>query len=291
MLLTLSIVTPVYNGEKFLKQTLESVLSQQGNFYIDYTVVDDGSTDKSLEIIKKYSSLINGGQWPTKCLGINFRYLSGPNEGQSRAYNKGFKLAKGDLLAWMNADDYYLPDTFEKITKFYEKNPSIDFIYGDCLKIYEDENQKKILSRPKPDESLENLKTRGNSFDLCFFTKNIFNKVGPLDETLHYCLDLDFWFKVFAVGKIKYIPWAIGAFRIWGGSKTGSQQDKFAAERKLIFKRYGGNIIAPKKIYLFRKKIPFINLIKNRVPHFYEKSKNIFYRLVDKLKYKNKYND
>lgn len=288
MPITFSIVTPVYNGEKFLEQTIKSVLDQPGDFYVDYIIIDDGSTDGSLDIIKQYARLIITKQIPIKCLAINFRYKSGPNRGQSRAYNEGFKMAQGDLLAWINADDYYLPNTFAMVADCYEKDPSIDFIYGDCLKVYEGTTRKEVLSKPNPNESLENLKTRGNSFDLCFFTKKIYEQAGPIDENLHYCLDLDFWFKVFAIGKIKYLPWTIAAFRIWPGSKTGSQQDKFDKERKKIFKKYGGNRIAPKKIYSLRQKIPGIDVLKKRMPTFYHIAKNTFYQIIDSFKYREK---
>ncbi len=286
MKLTISIVTPVYNGARFMKQTIESVLSQKGNFYIDYIIIDDGSTDNSLEIIKEYDLLLRTGKWPTYCKGINLTYRTGPNKGQSHAYNTGFTMAKGEIMAWMNADDYYLHGVFDHLAKFYEKDPSVDFIYGDCLKIYANGRPATIEPRPRPDESLESLRSRGNSFDLCFFTKRIFDKVGPLDESLKYCLDLDFWFRVFMVGKVKYMPYTIAAFRIWEGSKTSTQQSKFAEERKLIFKKYGGNIIAPKKIYALRKKIPFLDQIKNKTPRLYSTLKRTFYAIIDIFKYK-----
>lgn len=288
MPLTISIVTPVYNGARFIRQTIESVLSQKGDFHIDYIIIDDGSTDNSLEIIKEYDRLIHGREWPIQCNGINFRYLTGPNKGQSHAYNTGFNMAKGELMAWMNADDYYLPNTFDYVAKFYEKDPSVDFIYGDCLKVYANGRPSTIEPRPRPDESLESLRSRGNSFDLCFFTKRIFDKVGPLDESLKYCLDLDFWFRIFSVGKVKYIPHTIAAFRIWDGSKTSTQQSKFAEERKFIFKKYGGNIIAPKKIYALRKRMSFLNQIQNKTPRLYSALKWFFYKVIDMFKYKNR---
>lgn len=284
--ITFSIVTPVYNGEKFLEQTIESVLSQEGDFYIDYIIVDDGSTDGSLKIIKKYDNLLNNNKIKIKCLGVKLRYVTGPNKGQSRTYNTGFSMATGDLMAWMNADDYYLPGAFEYITSLYTKDPEIDFMYSDCLKVYTNGKPATIEPRPRPNETLESLRSRGNSFDICFFTKRIFDKVGPLDESLKYCMDLDFWFRVFTTGKTKYAPYTIAAFRIWDGSNTSTQQDKFAQERKKIFKKYGGNIIAPKKIYSLRKRISFLNQVQNKTPRLYSILKYIFYGIIDEFKYK-----
>jgi glycosyltransferase involved in cell wall biosynthesis len=287
MAIKISIVTPVYNGARFMSQTIESILSQAGNFYIDYIIIDDGSTDNSLEIIKKYDSLVHTGGWKTRCLGIEMRYLTGPNKGQSRAYNTGFGMANGDLCAWMNADDYYMPGIFEHVSKLYENDPSLDFIYGDCLKIYEDgSKQPSIEPRPRPNETFESLRTRGNSFDLCFFTKRIFDKVGPLDESLKYCMDLDFWFKVMAVGKVTYIPKTIAAFRLWSGSNTVTKQDGFTKERKLIARRYGCTIIPSKDIYSLRGKMTFLNTVKNKAPKLYERLKKVFYNFTDIFRYK-----
>jgi len=112
MSLKISIVTPVYNGESFLKQTIESIISQAGNFYIDYIIIYDGSTDTSLKIIREYAEMIRSEKWKPDCLGLELRYKTGPNRGQTQAYNTGFKMAKGGICAWMNADDYYLRGVF-----------------------------------------------------------------------------------------------------------------------------------------------------------------------------------
>lgn len=287
MSLKFTIVTPVYNGERFMRQTIESVISQEGDFFIDYIVMDDGSKDTSLEIIKEYAEKIRSASWPIKCKGIEFRYFTGPNEGQTRKYNQAFGMAKGELMAWMNADDYYMPGIFEKIARFYEQRKPVDFIYGDCLKVYEDGNKKSSLEpRPRPDETFESLRTRGNSFDLCFFTKRIFDAVGPLDVDLKYCMDLDFWFRIFKVAKAVYIPETIAAFRLWSGSNTVSKQDGFARERKLLARRYGGTIIPARKIYKLRGKLTFLNSIKTHTPHLYSRCKKVFYYVVDLFTYK-----
>ena len=131
----ISIVTPVYNGEKFIRQTIESVLSQAGDFYIDYIVINDGSTDNTENIIGECEQLWNSGAISKKCLGVSFRHWLRPNKGQTPTINEGFRAAEGEILAWMNADDYYLPGTFAAVAKTFENNPDIDFVYGDCLKI------------------------------------------------------------------------------------------------------------------------------------------------------------
>lgn len=282
----ISVVTPVYNGEKFIRQTIESVLSQAGDFYIDYIVINDGSTDNTEKIIGDCERLWQGGAIPNRCLGISFRHRTRQNKGQTPTINEGFRAAEGEILAWMNADDYYLPGAFAAVAKTFEDNPDIDFVYGQCLKIHEGSNKPPTIKPlPRPDETFESLRTRGNSFDMNFFTKRIFEKVGPLDETLHYCMDLDFWFRVFAAGKAKYLPYAVAAFRLWPGSKTSTSQDKFAAERKLLAKRYGGNIIPAKKIYHLRGKSAFLNFFQQNFPYLYNFSKKLFYRLIDLFKY------
>ncbi len=283
---TLSIVTPVYNLEQYVAQTIESVISQEGDFFIDYIVIDDGSIDSSLEIIKKYSQLIESGKWNIKCRGINFRYFTGPNHGQTQAYNRGFRISTGQLCAWMNADDYYMPGIFQKISSLYNKNPDIHFIYGNCLKVYGmgiKESSTEPL--PRPDETLKSLLTRGNSFDLCFFSKDIFDEVGPLDESLKYCVDLDFWFRIFAKSKVVYLPETIGAFRLRNESNTMTKRSQFAEERKMLAKRYGGNIIPARNIYKLRGKIYILNTLQKASPLTYSILKKLFYKLVDLFKY------
>ncbi|MEQ1500204.1 MAG: glycosyltransferase [Parcubacteria group bacterium] len=284
---TLTIVTPVYNGEKFMRQTIESVLSQAGSFYIDYIIVDDGSTDSSLEIIKDYANRLKENKWKIECLGIEFRYFTGPNQGQTKAYNKSFSAAHGQIMAWMNADDYYLPGALNEVAKLYESDPTIDFIYSKCLKLYESGNSfVERLTEPRPDETFDSLRTRGNSFDVCFFTKRIFDKVGPLDESLKYCMDLEFWFRVFAVGKIKYLPFATVAYRLWSGANTVKKQDGFERERIYIAKKYGGNVIPAKKIYKIRGKLKILNTLQQKFPSTYNKLKIYFYKTIDIFKYK-----
>ncbi|MFY9462106.1 MAG: glycosyltransferase family 2 protein [Candidatus Sungiibacteriota bacterium] len=284
--ITISIVTPTYNQAQFIGQTIESVLSQEGDFYIDYIIVNDGSTDNTLEVIEKYDKLIKDGAWPIKCGGISYRYWTRPNGGQTSAINEGLKAAKGEVLAWMNSDDYYMPGVFGKVAQAFANKPELDFLYGDSLKIFEDGRPQKIEPRPRPDETFETLRTRGNSFGFNFFSKKISNRVGYLDESLRYCMDLELWLRIFKTGKVIYLPETIGAFRVWGGSKTTTQHKKFAEERKLIAKRYGGNVISPHAIYAWRGRTAFaLDVLQKKTPRLYEAIKKAFYAAVDQLKY------
>lgn len=285
--LTISVVTPTYNQAQFIGQTIESILSQEGNFYIDYIIVNDGSTDKTLEVIEKYDKSLKDGARPVKCRGISYRYWTRKNGGQTSAINEGLRAAKGEILAWMNSDDYYMPGVFENAAYVFANDSELDFLYGDSLKIFENGRPPKIEPRPRPDETLESLRTRGNSFGFNFFSKKIIGQVGYLDESFRYCMDLELWMRIFKVGKTKYLPETIGAFRMWGGSKTTTQQQKFAEERRRISKMYGGNIISPHAIYALRAASSgILNIVQKRTPRLYEACKKTLYMTVNQLKYK-----
>ncbi len=125
-----SIVTPVYNGEKHIAETIESVLSQEGDFEIEYVIADGGSTDGTVEIIKEYEKKLASGMYPIKCRGVDFRWFSEKDEGMYDAINKGFAKADGDIFAWINSDDVYLPNAFSVISKTFEKYPEIKWLKG-----------------------------------------------------------------------------------------------------------------------------------------------------------------
>lgn len=126
----LSIVTPSYNSEKFISETIDSVISQKGNFEIDYVVIDNCSTDSTIEILKRYEKLINDGWFKPRCKGLRFRWISEKDNGMYDAIKKGFSVATGEIFAWINADDIYLPGAFDVITKVLCKYPQIKWLKG-----------------------------------------------------------------------------------------------------------------------------------------------------------------
>lgn len=125
-----TIVTPSYNQGQFIEQTIQSVLSQVGNFSIDYIIADGGSTDNSVEIIKKYAELLKKNLYPIGCNGIDYRWWSRADGGQADALNQGFALTNGTILAWINSDDFYEAGAFQKVADAFRKEPSADLIYG-----------------------------------------------------------------------------------------------------------------------------------------------------------------
>lgn len=282
----ITIVTPSFNQGRFIEETMQSVLAQEGDFFIDYIISDGGSTDNTIEIIKKYDKLLKEKNYPLRCDGVKLRWWSESDNGQSHAINKGFKIAEGDILAWINSDDYYEPGAFEIINRKMVEKLDIDLFYGDGY-ILNDELKTKEISA-KEDGNLKSL-LEGKYYVFqpsTFFTRRIIKKIGLLDENLHYAMDYDLWIRIFKEGKAYHIKKPLSTFRVWENSKTGSQQKKFLSDRKIVLKKHGGNIIDPEIIYKIRNKMPFFNYFSKKNFKFYKLLKKLFYFLSNKLHYK-----
>lgn len=125
-----SIITPAYNATSYLAKTIESVLSQKGDFDIEYVVMDGGSTDNTVEILKKYDRALKSGEQQTYCNSLTFSWYSEKDKGMYDAINKGFAQATGDIYAWINADDTYVPGAFQKIADAFTAFPEISWLKG-----------------------------------------------------------------------------------------------------------------------------------------------------------------
>jgi len=284
---TISIITASLNQGKYIEKNILSILSQEGDFYIDFIIADGGSSDNTVEIIKKYDSLLKENKFPIKCSGVKLSYWSEKDSGQSSALNRALRMAKGEIQAFIGSDDYYLPGAFQKVKEAFD-DENLDFVYGKIERIFEDNPSKKDIEQdPRENETFETLKTRGNSFGQqgTFYSKKILDKVGLLDENLRCCLDLDLWMRVFKYGKTKYVPEKLAVFRIWENSKTSTLNKRFNEEKKIIAKRYGGNLIPSMTIYKLRGKFSFLNKLKNCCPGFYNFLKKVFYNFIDFFKY------
>ncbi|MBP8689293.1 glycosyltransferase [Patescibacteria group bacterium] len=135
----ISIITTNYNTDKYLEQTIKSVLSQKGDFNLEYIITDGESKDGSLDIIKKYDKEVKSGKWGKN---IEFRYLSEKDKGQSEGINKGLKIATGDIVAFLNADDLYTKNALNIVVEYFKQHPDCMWLTGYCRII--DENGKEI---------------------------------------------------------------------------------------------------------------------------------------------------
>ncbi|MEK6826596.1 MAG: glycosyltransferase family 2 protein [Nanoarchaeota archaeon] len=285
--MTITIITPSFNQGKYLGQTIESVLSQAGDFYLEYIISDGGSTDNSVEIIKKYETLLNNRIYPIACKGIKFRWWSEKDTGQSDAINKGFKAASGDVLASLGSDDYYEPGALQKVYEIFIAYPGLDLLYGGGF--YDNELIGKRIPVDVSPTSFEELRQGAGSLlqQATFFSKKIMEKIGYIDENLHFSMDYDLALKVFKNTNATFFSdFQFSNYRIWPNSKSGSKEDGFKKEDRLLRKRYGGPIINPRIFINGIRNMAFVEAIKKRAPKLFKLTKKIFYSIISVFSYK-----
>jgi len=240
----ISIITTNYNTDKYLEQTIKSVLSQKGDFNLEYIITDGGSKDNSLDIIKKYDKEVQEGKWGNN---IQFRYISEKDKGQSDGINKGLKMATGDIVAFLNADDLYTENALSTIVEYFKDNPDCMWLTGYCKII--DENGKEIR---KYITEYKNKKLRKFSLKqllvenpisqpATFWKKKLHEEFGYIDESLHYAMDQDLWAMFASKYKLHLIPQYLAEFRFTSDTKTGSSIEKTLKESKEIAKKYTNN--------------------------------------------------
>ena len=217
----ISIVTPSYNQGDFLEETLASVLSQEGDFQLDYFVVDGGSSDGSVPLLRRYAERIEAGDWPVRCRGIRFRWLSEKDRGQTDALTKGFRMAEGEILGWLNSDDLYLPGTLQAAANAFRADPETALLYGDADYC---DAQGRVIGR-YPTEAFDFRKLAWFNF-LCqpstFFRRAAFDAVGGLDETLQFAMDYDLFVRLGKRFPVRYLPRTLSMYRLHEASKTVS---------------------------------------------------------------------
>jgi len=221
-----SIVTPSYNQGAFLAETIESVISQAGDFSIDYTIVDGGSTDSSVEIIKHYETMLLRGEWPVKCHEVTYRWVSERDNGQTDALDKGFSLATGEIFAWLNSDDTYLPGAFQTAVDNFRNHPDTGLMYGNAD--YVDSSGAVISSYRTEEFDLIRL---ASANIICqpaaFFRRNAFEAVGGLDETLDFVMDYDLWLRIGKRFPCRHIQQMLATYRLHETSKTISSDSLY----------------------------------------------------------------
>jgi len=225
----ISIVTVSYNQVEFIETNIKSVIAQ--NYpNIEHIIIDAGSTDGTLDILQKYDAYLN--------------WTSEPDKGQSDGLNKGFKKASGEIIAWVNSDDALHENALYEVAKFFKENPDEIAVVGDQMIIDEEDNFIKVVeSCPYSYDYLLNH-AKGITQNSTFFKKEVFEKIGYLDESLHYAMDHDLFIRIASIKNMPYIPKTLAQFRIQPDAKTAEGGHNFAKDLLSIRKRYNGKLLS-----------------------------------------------
>ena len=211
-----SIITPSYNQGMYLEQTIQSVLNQTyGN--IEYLAVDGGSTDNSIDIIKKYEKSI--AYW-----------ISEPDNGQANAINKGFKHANGELVCWVNSDDILYPDYVVNRVQQFKENTNVDMIYGDIEQGPEPSIRRLRKGRQTSIKNMLKYAECPIPQQSAMWRRNVIEKIGYLAPQWHVILDREYFIRMAANRLIKYVPGAVAFFRNHEHSKSIVDKLKWAEE-------------------------------------------------------------
>jgi glycosyltransferase involved in cell wall biosynthesis len=225
-----SIVTPSFNQAEFLEETICSVLDQAYE-HLEYLIVDGGSTDGSLDILEKYSHRL---AW----------WVSEPDKGQTDAINKGFAKANGDILAWLNSDDTYLPGSISEAVSYLEAHPDAGAVYGDCNLINE---EGTVLGKFPARQTDYRRLMRGYVHipqQATFFRGDLWRRVGPLDPSFYFAMDYDLWVRLSKEAPLKYHPRLWANFRLHGEAKSVESDDRCWPEMVQVHRREGGGRIS-----------------------------------------------
>jgi glycosyltransferase involved in cell wall biosynthesis len=223
----LSIITPSYNQAQFLEETLRSVLAQRDQIH-EYFVIDDGSTDASVEVIRKYENQID---W----------WDAHKNAGQATTVNTGLSRATGDVLAWLNSDDVYLPGALAQVREAFDRHPDWDALTAYHVRMDDQSRIQSMHRIPAENSRLARLGMHHGNQQTFFFRRSIYERVGPLDPELRCVLDGDLWCRMFDAGaKWGHIPRYLAGFRQHGAAKNSSDawKKRYSDEGELMRRRY-----------------------------------------------------
>ncbi len=223
-----SVVTPTLNQAQYLEATLRSV-RRQSHPEIEHIVIDGGSTDGTLELLRQSPE---AGP---------MRWVSGPDEGMYDAINKGLALAQGDVLAYLNSDDAYFPWAVETAMRVFDRRPEVEVVFGDGMKVDEPSGVQRLRLFP-PFDAISLANYESIMQPAVFWRRSLFERIGGFDSTLRFVADLDYWLRAAAAGaRIEHVNEVIAIERIHEARLSSAQKDRMADEDRAMRARHAGD--------------------------------------------------
>lgn len=204
----ISIITPCYNAARYLPETLASVRGQDG-VTVEHIVIDGGSTDGTVDILRANPHV---------------RWISEPDSGQAQAFNKGLRLARAPIIGWLNADDCYTPGALAAVVDCFHRHPGVFLVNGHLLRV---DNDGRVLE-------FKRARTRpfflyhfwlgwfGINHPALFYRREVFDRVGLIDEALHYAMDYDFYLRMVQHYRVFDLPRVLTHMRVHAEAKTSA---------------------------------------------------------------------
>jgi glycosyltransferase involved in cell wall biosynthesis len=231
----ISLLTPSYNQAQFIGRTIDSVLSQRGDFELEYRVIDGDSTDGTRKLLEGYGTELN--------------WVSEPDGGQIDAINRGLSGASGDIVGWINSDDLLLPGALGKVADAFHANPSCRWLFGDCIIIDRSDREirrwvsayKRHYARRYSRGSL--LSRNFISQMTVFWKRNLIEEVGFLNPEFELAFDYEYWLRLSEVCPPTYLDSKLAAFRWHDSSKSAANVAAQIREDERIARRHGASSV------------------------------------------------
>lgn len=244
-----SVVTPSYNAMPYIRETIESICSQDYPA-IEHIIMDGNSTDGSQELLRHYPNLI---------------WFSEPDRGQSHALNKAFEMVHGEIIGWLNADDTYAPGAISTAVEYLQSHPDVDLVYSDVL-VVDENNQPIRLAKAEPFTLEKLLVNNIVKQPTVFMRRQLLETLGGVKENLHYVMDHELWLRAGVFFKLQYLPEVVLAnFRYCAGTKSHDVPTDFHIEWMRVLNDFMGTQNLGKEM---RRKVAQARRLAVRSYHF-----------------------
>jgi glycosyltransferase involved in cell wall biosynthesis len=258
----ISVITPVYNGERFIESCIRSVIDQNCP-NVEHIIIDGGSNDKTVEIIKEYAKKHSNIYW-----------VSEKDKGQSDAMNKGISKANGDILGILNVDDFYCPNVLNRVLEIFTKLPRHSLLVGNC-NVWNDENELLYVNSPSKLKLQElllgwHINPHPVNPSAYFYHRSLHEVIGLYALNEHYAMDLDFILKAVQAAHVTYVNEDWGNYRMIEGTKTVNDSISGEAKQRVknLFKIHKKSLSPSQKMeflvssLFWNAKINFRNYLK-----------------------------